>query len=83
MNIIADNNLYPEVIGGEVWFGKVCDTLAEWYLKPEIRYDLIRKWEFFIKDSMSYQRINREEVKTRNIVLADGYTYDEFKDPFI
>lgn len=82
MNIIADNNLYPEVVGGEVWFGKICDTLAEWYLKPEIRYDLIRKWEYFLKDAMSYRRINRQEVKSRNIILADGLTYDEFKDPF-
>lgn len=28
MNIIANNNIYPEFIGGEAWFGKMCDTLA-------------------------------------------------------
>lgn len=28
MNIIADNNIYPELIGGEAWFGKIADTLA-------------------------------------------------------
>ena len=54
MNIIADNNIYPELIGGEAWFGKICDTLAEWHVKPEVRFDMIRKWEYFIKDAMSY-----------------------------
>jgi hypothetical protein len=28
MNILADNNIYKELIGGEVWFGKITDTLA-------------------------------------------------------
>jgi len=28
MNIIADNNINKELIGGEVWWGKICDTLA-------------------------------------------------------
>ena len=28
MNIIADKNVYPEVIGGEVWHGKIADTLG-------------------------------------------------------
>lgn len=55
MNIIADNNIYPELIGGEAWFGKIADTIAEWYVKPEIRYDMIRKWEYFLKDAMSYK----------------------------
>ena len=51
---IADNNIYPELIGGEVWPGKICDNLAEWYVRADIRYDMIRKWEYFIKDAMSY-----------------------------
>ena len=55
MNILADNNIYPELIGGEVWWGKICDSLAEWYVKPEVRYDKIRKWEYFLKEAMSYQ----------------------------
>lgn len=82
MNIIADNNIYPELIGGEAWYGKICDTLAEWYIKPEMRYDYIRKWEYFIKDAMSFASIDRNAVKTRDIILADGYAYDEVKDPF-
>lgn len=76
MNIIADNNIYPELIGGEAWYGKICDTLAEWYIKPEIRFDMIRKWEYFLKDAMSYKKINREEIHTRDIILADGQSYD-------
>ena len=29
LNIIADCNIHPELIGGEAWFGKICDSLAE------------------------------------------------------
>jgi lipid A disaccharide synthetase len=54
MNVIADNNIYPELIGGEAWFGKIADTLAQWYVKPETRFDMIRKWEYFLKDALSY-----------------------------
>lgn len=54
MNIIADNNIYQELIGGEVWKGRICDQLAEWYLRPEVRFDMSRQWEYFIKDAMSY-----------------------------
>ena len=59
MNIIADNNIYPELIGGEAWYGKICDSLAEWYVKPDSRYDLIRKWEYFLKEALSFNTINR------------------------
>lgn len=38
MNIIADNHVYPELIGGEVWHGKIADTLAQWYVDPDTRY---------------------------------------------
>lgn len=82
MNIIADNNIYPELIGGEVWFGRICDQLAEWYVKPETRYDMIRKWEYFLKDGMSFKSLDRNVVKSKDLILSDGQTYDEFKDPF-
>ena len=82
MNILADRNIYPELIGGEAWWGKITDSLAEWYVKPETRYDLIRKWEYFIKDAMSYKPLDRKEVRSKDLVLSDGQTYDEFKDPF-
>ena len=72
MNIIADNNVYPELIGGEAWYGKIADSLAEWYVKPEARYDLIRKWEYFLKDALCYKPIDRSEVKSRDIILSDG-----------
>lgn len=81
MNIIADNNIHPELIGGEAWFGKICDSLAEWFIKPEIRYDYIRKWEYFLKDAMSYQPLDRNQVTTRDLILNDGQAYDEYKDP--
>lgn len=83
MNIIADCNIHPELIGGEAWYGKICDTLGEWYVKPETRYDYIRKWEYFIKDACSWNSINRAQVRTRDLVLAeDGQAYNEVKDPF-
>jgi hypothetical protein len=42
MDIIADKNIYPELIGGEAWWGKICDSIGEWYVKPEVRFDLIK-----------------------------------------
>lgn len=83
MNLIADNNIYPELIGGEAWYGKICDSLAEWYVRPDIRYDMIRKWEYFIKDALSYQTLDRKVVKSKELILSDGQAYDEFKDPWV
>jgi lipid A disaccharide synthetase len=34
MNLIADKDIFPELLGGQAWFGKITDTLASWYLKP-------------------------------------------------
>jgi len=25
VNLVADNNIYPEIIGGELWKGRICD----------------------------------------------------------
>ncbi len=72
MNIIADNALYPEYIGGEAWFGKIADTLGEWYIKPEIRFDMVRRMEYFLKDALSYKPIDRSAVHSRDLILADG-----------
>jgi len=52
MNLIADKDIYPELIGGQAWYGKICDSLGEWYVKPGTRYELIEQWEYFIKDSL-------------------------------
>jgi lipid A disaccharide synthetase len=41
MNIICDNHVNKELIGGELWWGKICDTLAENYIRPEARYQMI------------------------------------------
>jgi lipid A disaccharide synthetase len=82
MNILADNNINPELIGGEAWYGKICDTLAEWYVKPEIRFRKIGQWEHFLKDSLSFNPLDRSKVRSKDLVLKDGESYDEFKDPF-
>ena len=82
MNIIADNNVYPELIGGEAWFGKIADTLAEWYVKPDTRYQMITKFDGFLQEGMSYKPIDRAQVKTRDLILSDGQAYDVYMDPF-
>ena len=82
MNIIADNQVYPEMIGGEAWFGKIADTLALWYLNPDTRYQMIRKFDGFIAEGMSYKPIDRTKVHTRDIILNDGRAYDIYQDPW-
>lgn len=72
MNIIADNNVFPELIGGEMWFGKIADTMGEWYVKPDLRLGMIRKFDGFLQEGMSYQNIDRSVVTTRDLILADG-----------
>ena len=82
MNIIADRNVYPELIGGEAWFGKVADTLGEWYIKPDQRYVFIRNFDGFVQEGMSYKEIERSKVRTRDIILEDGNAYNVYQDPF-
>lgn len=82
MNIIADNNVYPEMIGGEAWFGKVADTLGQWYLNPDTRYNMIRKFDGYIAEGMSYKPIDRTKVHTRDIIGNDGKAYDVYVDPW-
>ena len=48
MNIIADNSINPELIGGEVWWGKICDTLAANYISPRARFLNIQKTKGFV-----------------------------------
>lgn len=38
MNLIADKDIYPELIGGQAWFGKIADSLAQWYVTPKTRF---------------------------------------------
>ena len=78
MNIIADNNVYPEIIGGEAWFGKIADTLGSWYLNPDTRYVMMRKFDGFIAEGMSYKDIDRSKVTTRDIILNDGRAYNVY-----
>ena len=82
MNIIADRHVYPDLIGGEAWFGKVADTLAEWYVKPDQRYLMIRNFDGFVQEGMSYKEIDRTKVRTRDIILEDGNAYNVYQDPF-
>jgi len=83
MNIIADNSINPEVIGGEVWWGKICDTLAEHYVKPDLRYEIITKADGFVQEGMSFKPLDRSVVKSRDLILDDGQAYDQHYDPFL
>ena len=83
MNIIADNSLNYEMIGAEVWFGKVCDTLAENYVRGGSRYETIKKCDGFVQDAMSFKPLDRAEVRTRDLILADGLSYDQYYDPML
>ena len=82
MNIIADRDVYPELIGGEAWYGKIADTLAQWYLDPDTRYTMIRNFNGFIAEGMSYKPIDRSQVSTRDLILSDGRAYDVYVDPW-
>ena len=81
MNIVADNQINKELIGGEAWWGKICDTLANDYVRPESRSLNIQKTRGFIQDAMSYKPIDRSEVRTKDL-LIDGQAYDQYYDPF-
>lgn len=70
------------MIGGEVWHGKIADTLGSWYVDPDTRYQMIRKFDGFVAEAMSYKSIDRTEVHTRDIILADGQAYNCYVDPF-
>jgi hypothetical protein len=46
--IIADNHVNHELIGGEAWWGKICDTLAENYVNANARVHMIQKLNGFV-----------------------------------
>jgi len=83
MNIIGDNSLNPELIGGAAWYGKFSEQLAEAYVNPEYRYDQITKCDGFVQDALSFKPLDRTEVRTRDLMLEDGQSYDQFYDPFL
>ena len=82
MNIIADNHINKELIGGECWFGLICDTLAEFYVNPDERYTQIQRNAGFVQEGMSWKPLDRTEVRTRDL-LIDGQAYDQYYDPFL
>jgi lipid A disaccharide synthetase len=72
MNIIANNMIIPEIQGGEAWFGKIADSLAETYVRPDTRFETIARLDGFVAEALSYKTIDREVVKTRELILSDG-----------
>lgn len=83
MLLIADKDIYPELIGSQVWHGKICDTLGEYYLNPRTRVDMMAKWEPFIKQALCFKNVDHSINKKRDIILTDGEKVDEFNDPII
>ena len=43
---------------------------------------MIRKFDGFIGEAMSYKQIDRSEVQTRDLILNDGNAYHCYRDPF-
>lgn len=82
MNVVANNTAVPELIGGEAWYGKIADSLADLYIKPDARFDCIRKWGNSVQEAMSFTQMDRTEVRSRDIILHDGNAYKEYADPF-
>lgn len=84
MVTIADKDIYPEIIGGQAWFGKICDTLGEWYLQPDTRYDMARDWQGFVRDAM--HKVLAPEPGTvygdNHIIFHDGKEYQKYADTF-
>ena len=83
MNIIADNSINKELIGGEAWWGKMCEQLAENYIRPDARYEMIQKCEGWVQDGMSFKPLDRSVVRTRDLMLDDGQAYDQYYDPML
>ena len=51
-------------------------------MKPQYRYDLIRKFDGSLQQALSYVPLDRSVVRTRDLILADGNAYKEYQDPF-
>lgn len=81
MNILAGNSCIPELVGGEAWYGKIADTLAETYVRPDTRYEVIAKFDGHIADAMSFKPLDRTEVRSRELILSDGQAYHTYMDP--
>lgn len=77
---ISDSDFYPELIANQAWYGKICDTLGEWYLNPGTRMQMMLKWDPFIKEAMCYKPVDHSVHPERSIVL-NGIAVDEFSDP--
>lgn len=81
MNLVADNTVNAELIGGEAWWGKMTDILAENYVNPKARQESIQRLRGFVQEGMSLKPLDRSEVRTRDL-MVDGQAYDQFYDPF-
>lgn len=82
MNLIADNDVNKELIGGECWFGKICDTLGQNYVNPRARQQQIQRLRGFVQEGMSFKPLDRSQVRTRDL-LIDGQPYTQHYDPFV
>mmetsp|Transcript_18181 Transcript_18181/g.31101 ORF Transcript_18181/g.31101 Transcript_18181/m.31101 type:complete len:134 (-) Transcript_18181:82-483(-) len=83
MNIVADNSVNDELIGGQAWFGKICDTLAQNYLQPRLRFQTIKKLDGFIQEAIPHMPLDRSVVTGRDLILDDGLSYTQHYDPML
>jgi len=59
MNILVNNPAIPELIGGEAWYGKIADSLAETYVRPDKRYESMATLDGHIAGAMSFEPLDR------------------------
>ena len=83
MNIIADNSINKELIGGEAWSGMFCDQLSKSYIRPDARYARIEKCDGWVQDAMSIMPLDRSVVRSKDLILDDGQAYDQYYDPML
>ena len=56
-------------------------TPRDWYLNPQTRTNMVLRWEPFVKQALCYKPVDHKIHPQRDLVLPDGKTYDEFRDP--
>lgn len=44
---------------------------------------MIKKCNGFVQEGMSFKPIDRSKVRSRDLVLEDGQSYDQYYDPFL
>lgn len=50
-------------------------------MNPDVRFNMIKKFDGYVAEALCYKEIDRSQVHTRDLILADGQSYNEYRDP--